>query len=123
MVPTIRPRLLPALSAAAGLLYLASCEKPQPPYNTTLSPRDVMRLVIDPAATEFWKNTGVVDDATGEHFTAPTSDEGWTHAEAMATTVSEAANLLMFPTRVRRLDKKDEAWIGLAQNLQQNALA
>ena len=47
MFRSLKPRALLTLSAAAGLLALASCEKPKPPYNTTLPTREIMRLVID----------------------------------------------------------------------------
>lgn len=125
MYPLLKPlrlSLIVALALAPALL-LASCQKPKSPYTTALPTREVMRFVIDPAAVELWKNAGEVDDAQGAHFLAPTTDEGWQRAEAMAATVAESSNVLLLPGRVRHINKKDDAWTGFVQNLAQNALA
>lgn len=115
-----RLSLLPLLVCAVAL---TSCQKPKTVYNTSISTKEVMRYVIDPAAVELWTMAGEVDELKGTRYLAPTTDEGWQRAEAMSATVAESTNALLLPGRIRRINKSDDAWTGFVENLAKNALA
>jgi len=57
----------------------------------------LMEVVVAPQADVFWSSSGTINDATGEHDLAPTTDEGWLATQSAAATVAEAGNLLLTP--------------------------
>jgi len=121
---SLPPRLsrLSLIPLALCALALTGCQ-PKLAFNTSISTKEVMRYVIDPAAVELATKAGEVDDLQGTHYLAPTTDDGWERAEAMSATVAESANALLLPGRVRRLNASDRDWTGFVQNLQKVALA
>jgi hypothetical protein len=103
------------LIACAGLL--AGCQKapeaaaPGAGFNTTLSTKEVMIRVIDPARYRLWDRVGTVETADGEIKKAPATDQDWNLAENEAAILAEAGNLLLIPSRIQRKDDKDEEWV------------
>ena len=96
---------------ASGLLALSGCTQSPPPpaatpaaappYVTTLSLKQVMEWVIDPAADEVWESVAIIITDKGENQKAPKTDEDWAKVRAGAATLVESANLLMLPGRAR----------------------
>jgi hypothetical protein len=83
---------------------------PQPPYTTTATVKEIMQLIVDPAADEVWQAVMTVHSAQGTVETAPKSDEDWLKARRGAVTLIEASNLLMTPGRhVGKPGEKSEA--------------
>ena len=72
---------------------------PAPPYTTTATVKDIMQLIVDPAADEVWQAVMTVHSAQGTVETVPRSDEDWLKARRGAMTLIEASNLLMTPGR------------------------
>lgn len=98
-------------AAAAPLVIaaslLAGCAAPAPeqppsaeaPYRPVASIREVMNSVIDPSIDMVWDSVKtVIDDGRMTDY-APTTDEDWTEVRRHALIVSEAANLLLMPSR------------------------
>ncbi len=98
-------------AAAAPLVIAASllvgCAAPAPeqppsaeaPYRPVASIREVMNSVIDPSIDMVWDSVKtVIDDGRMTDY-APTTDEDWTEVRRHALIVSEAANLLLMPSR------------------------
>ena len=98
-------------AAAAPLVIaaslLAGCAAPPPeqppsaeaPYRPVASIREVMNSVIDPSIDMVWDSVKtVIDDGRMTDY-APTTDEDWTEVRRHALIVSEAANLLLMPSR------------------------
>ena len=113
--------------ALAGVaLLVAACSKPEEKiaFDTTLSTSDLMKHVIDPAAQGLWGRAGTVDTADGTVDLAPDTPEEWKAAEAEASTVAEAGNLLLVPGRAHSWEVKDPAnWTKFAQQMTKQALA
>ena len=83
---------------------------PAPPYSTTATLKDIMQLMVDPAADQVWQAVMTVDSDKGTVETVPRSDEDWTVARRGAVTLLEASNLLMIPgRRVAKPGEKSEA--------------
>jgi hypothetical protein len=83
---------------------------PAPPYTTTATMKEIMQLIIDPAADEVWQAVMTVHSAEGTVDTVPKSDEDWLKARRGALTLIEASNLLMVPGRhVGKPHDKSEA--------------
>jgi hypothetical protein len=79
------------------------------PYAPTSTIKELMLNVIDSSADEVWLSVTAVVDEKGLAETAPQSDEDWTRVRHGATTLMEAANLLMIPgRRVARPGEKSE---------------
>lgn len=132
---------LVAASALAGCAAPAP-EQPPPadvPYRPVASIREIMNSVIDPSVDIVWNSVKtVIDDGRAtEH--APATDEDWAEVRRHALIVSEAANLLLMPSRpvappgaasmspgvelppeeIRKLiDGNQDAWNSYAQALQ-----
>lgn len=111
-----------ALTCAFGLLAAGCSKEASPPYDTTLSTRDVMKLVIDPAATSLWNRAGTVDTVEGTRYLTPTTEDDWQAAENEAATVVEGGNLILIPDRVRKLKDGDEDWTAMTQQMIKIAL-
>jgi hypothetical protein len=108
-------RLLPL-----SLLIVAGCEAPPPPppppappYTTTLSLKQVMEWVIDPAADVIWDSVKTVITEKGTQEIAPKTDADWDKVRDGAATLMEASNTLMIEGRAR--DKKE--WMTAARRL------
>lgn len=109
------PRLLACLALLAGGCASqpaapAEPAAPTPPYAATATVKEIMQLVIDPAADAVWLAVMTVDSAQGTVETVPRSDEDWAKARSGAVTLLEASNLLMMPGRhVAKPGEKSEA--------------
>ena len=107
-------RLLPL-----SLLIVAGCEAPPPPpppappYTTTLTLKQVMEWVIDPAADVIWDSVKTVITEKGTQEIAPKTDADWDKVRDAAATLMEASNALMIEGRAR--DKKE--WMMAARRL------
>ena len=90
-------------SLVAGCAAPAREEPPPaaaaPPYRPVASIREVMNSVIDPSVDEVWNSVGSTVDHKGLTDRAPTTDDHWAEVRRHALVVSEAANLLLMPTR------------------------
>ncbi len=149
---TFHQRRAVIVFAVAAASVTAGCAAPAPeqpspadvPYRPVASIREVMNSVIDPSIDIVWNSVRtVIDDGTStEH--APATDEEWAEVRRHALIVSEAANLLLMPSRpvappgaasmapgvelppeeIRNLiDGNPEAWNGYAQALQDSVAA
>jgi hypothetical protein len=77
----------------------APAAPPAPPYTPTATMKEIMQLIIDPAADDVWQAVMTVDSQQGTTETVPRSDEDWLKARRGALTLIEASNLLMTPGR------------------------
>ena len=110
------------LCSALLTLLLAGCNAPPPPaptvpaappYNTSLSLKQVMEWVIDPAADEVWESVAIIITDKGENQKAPKTDEEWAKVRNGAATLVEAGNLLMIQGRMR----DDKKWLASAKRM------
>jgi len=108
-------RLLPL-----SLLVLAGCgapppppPPPAPPYTTTLTVKQVMEWVIDPAADVIWDSVKTVITEKSTQEIAPKTDADWDKVRDGAATLMEASNALMVEGRAR--DNKE--WMAAARRL------
>ncbi len=113
------------LTMLASASLVAACSKAAPPasYNTTLSTKEVMNRVINPAAVALWDNSGTIETLKGTTSKLPTTDDAWTAVENDAAIVAEGGNLMLLPGRVRKLDPKDEDWTKFTHQMIDLALA
>jgi len=99
----------------AGLALAACSVSTSPPapsqINTTTSMADVMNRVIDPVAQRMLRRSGSIDTAEGTKTILPASDAEWQLAENEATILIESGNLLLIPSRIKKLDDKDTDWV------------
>ena len=103
------------------MLMLAGCNQPPPsapapaapPYNTTLSLKQVMEWVIDPAADVVWESVAIIITEKGENAKAPKTDEEWEKVRNAAATMVEGGNLLMMQGRAR----DDKKWMASAKRM------
>ena len=107
---------LSAWLAPSVFLICASCSSPppappMPPFETTVSMKDLMLNVIDPAADTLWESVGTVITAEGTFEKAPATDDEWAGVRAGAIQLAEAGNLLMLPSRSGGSDE----WIAQAR--------
>jgi hypothetical protein len=82
-----------------------------PPFDTTISVKDLMAHVIDPTADVVWESVGTIYTKEGTFEKAPQTDEEWEAVKAGAMTLVEAGNLLMLPSR----SGGNDDWIKHAQ--------
>jgi hypothetical protein len=90
--------------AAVVLLLAVSCSsKPaapaMPPFETSVSTKELMANVMDPTADIVWESVGTVMTKEGTFEKAPQTDEEWASVKAGAILLAEAGNLLMIPSR------------------------
>ena len=112
-----------ALLALCGIGLLAGCSDSADDdaarvaaganFDTTLTMRELMLHVLDPAADGLWSTAGWVEDKDGYRELYPTTEEGWEHVVASAAMVAESGNLLALPGRA--LD--NDAWMIYAEGL------
>ncbi len=104
---------------AFGVAMVTGCGPPRqsapaaPPYNTTLTLKQVMEWVIDPAADDVWESVAIIITEKGENQKAPKTDEEWAKVRNGAATLVESGNLLMTQTRVR----DDKKWMASAKRM------
>jgi hypothetical protein len=70
-----------------------------PPFDTTISVKDLMANVVDPTADEVWGSVGTIMTKEGTFELEPKTDDEWNHVKASAITILEVGNLLMLPAR------------------------
>lgn len=70
-----------------------------PPFDTSISVKDLMANVVDPTADEVWGSVGTIYTKEGVFELEPKTDEEWNHVKASAITILEVGNLLMLPAR------------------------
>lgn len=116
------PRLLTPLFALVVIGSLTACSAPDEPapqdesaaiYNTTLTTKELMSLVLEPASDILWDSGGWVLDAAGYEELFPTTDAGWEYLRAQAAIVAETGNLLALPGRA----EDNDAWMVYSQGL------
>ena len=93
--------VLVAASLSSGCAAPAP-EQPPPadtPYRPVASIREVMNSVIDPSIDTVWNSVKTVIDDGRMTDEAPVTDEQWAEVRRHALIVSEAANLLLMPSR------------------------
>ena len=96
----MRRILLTAILLTAGCASQPAPPAPEaPPYTTTATMKEIMQLIVDPAADDVWLAVTSVDSQEGTVETRPRNDEEWLKARRGAITLIEASNLLMTPGR------------------------
>jgi hypothetical protein len=98
------------------LISISSCSSPAPapalpPFDTTLSVKEVMANIMDPNADTIWESVGTIMTKEGTFEKAPASDDEWNQVKASAMTLVETGNLLMIPVR----SGGDAEWVKLTQ--------
>lgn len=105
----------------AMLALLSACAKPEAvemPYQATVSMRNFMVWVMEPAADVLWDSAGFIITEEGEQDLQPTTQQGWDNVRNAATVVAETGNLLMMPGY--RADEAD--WVEYAAGITRAAL-
>lgn len=122
-------KLITLVSSCLALaLWFSGCGQTPPPappptasaspYNTTLTLKQVMEWVIDPAADEVWESVAIIITDKGENQKAPKTDEDWAKVRAGAATLIESGNLLMMKGRAR----DDNKWVAAAKRMSDAAV-
>lgn len=111
-----------------GCVFLASCSAPEETgtaagdaatnYDTTLSVKEVMAYVLEPASDILWDSGGWVLDASGYEELYPTTADGWNYVKAQAAVVVESGNILALPGRAM----DNDAWMIYAKGLSEAGL-
>ncbi|HUQ89238.1 MAG TPA: hypothetical protein VM096_16885 [Vicinamibacterales bacterium] len=70
-----------------------------PPFDSSISVKDLMANVVDPTADEVWESVGTIMTKEGTFERAPQTDEEWTKIKGSAIAIIEVGNLLMIPAR------------------------
>src|SRR6186997_174048 len=109
---------IPVWLAPLFLLISISCSsKPSapalPPFDTTISVKDLMANVMDPTADVVWESVGTIMTKEGTFERAPANDDEWNQVKAGAITLVEAGNLLLIPAR----SGGNPDWIAKAQDM------
>lgn len=100
------------LALAAGPALSQPTPITTPPV-APLSPKELMRHVVNPAAERFWKTSGSVTTEEGDESRAPTSDASWTEMVDAAAILHESGVTLGLPGR----GPPDEAWKRFSKQL------
>ena len=101
-------------SALVLLLLFSGCSGER---DATLAQRpvadvkQVMTVILEPAAETYWDAVGTIIDTTGTQEIAPKSAEEWVEVWRAAVVVTESGNLLMMEGRARDKDQ----WMRLAR--------
>ena len=108
-------RLLALLTG--GVLALSGCaDQPKPPaLQPTLSLKQLMEWVIDPAADAVWESVKTIITEKGTQEIAPQTDEQWEAVRHGAATLHESAHLLTLEGRARDRDEWTRAARGLME--------
>ena len=75
--------------------------------------KQVMSIMLEPAAETYWDAVGTIIDTTGTTEIAPKNAEEWVEVWRAALVVAESGNLLMVEGRARDRDQ----WMRLAQGM------
>ena len=113
-----RPRVLRACTALLALALACTAEPPaespsSASFKATVTTRQLMDEVLEPAANVYWESVGSVTDRNGTVDKAPRTPAEWAAVRNAATIVAESGNLLMLEGRARNRDE----WIALARAL------
>jgi hypothetical protein len=109
--------------AAVALLFAVSCSsKPaapaMPPFETSVSTKDLMANVMDPTADIVWESVGTIVTKEGTFEKAPQTDEEWASVKAGSILLAEAGNLLMLPSRSGGNDEWNQRAVDLIHQSQ-----
>ena len=109
---------IPVWLAPLVFLFSTSCSSQPPapalpPFDTTVSVKDLMANMMDPTADVVWESVGTIMTKEGTFERAPQTDEEWNNVKAHAIMLVESGNLLMLPAR----SGGNPEWIALAQDL------
>ncbi len=88
-----------------------------PPFDTTISTKDLMAAMMDPTADVVWESVGTIMTKEGTFEKTPQTDEEWNNVKAHAIMLVEGGNLLLMPAR----SGNNAEWISLAQDMQGQA--
>jgi hypothetical protein len=104
------------ISLLTVVFFAVSCSSQPPaqalpPFDTTVSVKDLMANVMEPAADVIWGSVGTIMTQEGTFEKAPASDDEWNQVKASAITLVETGNLLLIPAR----SGGDAEWVKLAQ--------
>ncbi len=110
----------------ALLALLAACDTAGPPppppattpiaatpFKPTVTVKQLMDEVLEPASNVYWEAVGSVTDEKGTREIAPKTEAQWVAVRNSATVVAEAGNLLMLDGRARNTDE----WMSLSRKL------
>jgi len=105
------------LRTAIGILALCAvgcaAEKGAPGSHAIANVKQVMSVILEPAADTYWDAVGTIIDTTGTEEIAPKNAEEWAEVWRAAVVVAESGNLLMMEGRARDKDQ----WMRLASQL------
>ncbi|MBL0170056.1 MAG: hypothetical protein IPP90_04885 [Gemmatimonadaceae bacterium] len=111
-----------SLALLALLVACDSAQSPPPPvtppvaaapFKLSVTLKQMMAEVVEPAANVYWEAVGTVTDAKGTRETAPQTDSQWVAVRNSATIVAEAGNLMMLEGRARNTDE----WMALSRGM------
>ena len=108
-------RIFPLVAISAAALLLG-CSRMQPvplPFKPVADVKQMMDMLVDPAADVFWSESGEVVTAAGVEQRGPKSSEEWTKVQDNAMLLAESGNLLMMSPRAQDNDQ----WMKSAQAL------
>jgi hypothetical protein len=105
--------LIPAVFLFASACASKPAPPALPPFDTSVSVKDLMANVVDPTADGVWESVGTIYTREGAFEKAPANDDEWNAVKAKAITLVEIGNLLMLPARSGGNDE----WVKLAQAL------
>ena len=97
------------------LLLFAGCggERRAPGSHAVADVKQVMSVILEPAADTYWDAVGTIIDTAGTEEIAPKNAEEWAEVWRAALVVTESGNLLMMEGRARDKDQ----WMRLARQL------
>ena len=84
-----------------------------PPFDTTISVKDLMANMMDPTADVVWGSVGTIMTKEGTFDKSPQTDDEWNNVKAHAIMLVEGGNLLMLPAR----SGGNQEWVQMAQDL------
>jgi cytochrome c556 len=108
-------RTLPfvAMLAAALVFGCSPMQPAPPPFKPVADVKQMMDMLVDPAADEFWSESGQIITAAGVEQRGPKNNEEWTKVQDNAMLLAESGNLLMMSPRAQDGDQ----WMKSAQAL------
>ena len=89
----------PADEQDAALTDNSQSADASPPYNNTITIREIMAALIDPHADALWNSVRVVVESGGITEYYPETDEEWLSLRLSAVSLIEGSNALMMPGR------------------------
>ena len=84
-----------------------------PPFTPVADVKQIMEMVIDPAAEVVWESVGFVITADGEQEVLPRNDAEWAVVRNSAMILAESGNLLMIGDRA----KGEGPWMIMSRSL------